>query len=127
MKHADFEIVRIESDRIFIIDLDLGGRSVTNDAGWVYSVLTKNFPNKRIIYRDSMKNWGEFALSKKYKFMPNIIFIPYNQHIPDESEITGCPSSAFFDKPTKTINSYPNYVKNKLLKNYQSWPKLYEE
>jgi hypothetical protein len=78
-----------------------------------------------------MKNWGELALDKrekanKYKFIPNIIYIPYNQHIPDESEITGCPSSAFFDKPTKTINSYPNYVKNKLLKNYQSWPKLYE-
>ena len=110
MRHSDFEIVRVESDRIFIVDLDLGSRSVTNDAEWVYSVLTKNFPNKRIIYRDSMKNWGELALDKrektnKYKFIPNIIpniiFIPYNQHIPDESEISGCPSSVFFEKPTK--------------------------
>jgi len=136
MKHADFEIVRIESDRIFIVDLDLGSRSVTNDAEWVYSVLTKNFPNKRIIYRDSMKNWGELAVdnrekTSKYKFATSIIFIPYNQHIPDESEITGCPSSAFFDKPKKIINSYPHYVANKLimnklLRNYHSWPK-YEE
>lgn len=112
MKRADFEIVRVESDRIFIVDLDLGSRSVTNDAEWVYTVLTKTFPNKRIIYRDSMKNWGELAVDdreRKYKFIPNIIFIPYNQHVPDDSEITGCPSSVFFDKPKKILNNISDY------------------
>ena len=113
MKHADFEIVRVESDRIFIVDLDLGSRSVTNDAEWVYTVLTKTFPNKRVIYRDSMKNWGELAVDNresKYKFIPNIIYIPYNQHIPDDSEITGCPSSVFFDKPkSKILNKITDY------------------
>lgn len=127
MKHSDFEIVRVEPDRIFIVDLDLGNRSVTNDADYVYRLLSKNFPNKRIIYRDSMKNWGELAIdsSKEAKFAkynfnlgPDIIFIPYNQHIPDDSEITGFPSSAFFDKPKNILNSYPDYVKAKLLKNY---------
>lgn len=129
MKHADFEIVRVESDRIFIVDLDLGSRSVTNDAEWVYSVLTTNFPNKRIIYRDSMKNWGELAVdnrenTSKYKFGPGVIFIPYNQHVPDDSEITGCPSSAFFDKPKKILNKFPyeniKFVNNKkIYKNYE--------
>jgi hypothetical protein len=115
MKHCDFEIVRVEEDRIFIIDLDLGNKSVTNDTEWVYNVLTKNFPNKRIIYRNSVRDWNEIAYSAnhnfKYGFFHPIIVIPYNQHLPDESEVTGCPSSVFFEQPNKIekiLNKYPN-------------------
>ena len=129
MTHSDFEIVRVESDRIFIVDLDLGNRSVTNDAEYVYDLLSKNFPNKRIIYRDSMRSWSEIVVipktlrvgnKNKYDLFSHkqIDFIPYNQHIPDDSEITGCPSSAFFDKPKKILNNFPEKVVSKLYHEY---------
>ena len=43
---SDYEIVRIEEDRIFIIDLDLGNLSVTNDADTVFEELTNRILNK---------------------------------------------------------------------------------
>lgn len=56
---ADFDIVRIMGDRIFIVDLDRGGRSITNDAEAVVKRLVKDHPIKRIIYRDTDGCWGE--------------------------------------------------------------------
>lgn len=128
MKHADFEIVRVESDRVFIVDCDLGSKSVTNDAEWVYKVISKHFPGKRLIYRDSMGSWSEIAekivdsSDKNWKSMfknpwpgyKEVIFIPYNQHLPNDDEITGCPSTAFFSEPDPKIklNKIPPYYKN---------------
>jgi hypothetical protein len=136
MKHADFEIVRVEEDRVFIVDCDLGSKSVTNDAEWVYKVVSKHFPGKRLIYRDSMGSWSEIAEKtsqscdswKKFtgKLYKEVIFIPYNQHLPNDDEITGCPSTAFFSEPDPKIkmnkippywNAYKNY-KGKWGKNY---------
>lgn len=59
--HADYSIVRVDEDRIFIIDLDLGHISVTNDAEYVVGILQAQYPGKRIIYRDSMGYWDEIT------------------------------------------------------------------
>ncbi len=54
--HADFEIKYVDEKLIYIIDLDLGNRSVTNDAEYVLHTINKIIPidNKRVFYRDSM-------------------------------------------------------------------------
>lgn len=56
---ANFDIVRIMGDRIFIVDLDDGGKSITNDAEGVVKRLVKDHPVKRIIYRDTDGRWDE--------------------------------------------------------------------
>ena len=92
MKHQSFyDIVCIEPDRVFIIDLDLpGSRSVTNDAECVWVEIQKSFPGRRLIYRDSIKRWDEITCGPrggiipphmKYKFY-NIDFVPYKEHLP---------------------------------------------
>lgn len=88
--HADYDIVRVEQDRVFIIDLDLGNKSVTNDAEYVYSVLQSMWPNRRVIYRDSIGNWDEMVVDcdpeniKKYPIeVCYIVFRPYKEHLPN--------------------------------------------
>ena len=89
-KHADYDIVRIEYDRVFIIDLDLGNKSVTNDAEYVYCELQKCWPNRRIVYRDSIGNWDEIAVdcdADPTKITPTsdycyIHFRHYKEHLP---------------------------------------------
>lgn len=86
-KHADYDIVRVEHDRVFIIDLDLGNTSVTNDAEYVYLELQKQWPNRRVIYKDSMGRWDEIYVQKsqwneiviEYDF---VTFKNYNEHTP---------------------------------------------
>lgn len=60
-----YDIVKIESDRVFIIDLNLPhSRSVTNDAENVYNEIKSLWPYKRLIYRDSMNKWDEILCDK---------------------------------------------------------------
>jgi hypothetical protein len=62
---ADFTIVggmAKEFTVLAIIDLDRGGKSVTNDIENVVQSLTSAgflFPGKSLIYRDSMGNWDQ--------------------------------------------------------------------
>lgn len=91
-QRSDYEIVRVEQDRVFIVDLDLGNRSVTNDADEVFEEIQKNFSKKRVIYRDSMGNWDEIYLEK------SVDFKPYNEHLPDNLEIKNFPTSEFLRK-----------------------------
>lgn len=121
MNHADYEIVRVEEDRVFIVDLDLGKKSVTNDSDFVYDEVRKVFPGKRIIYRDTMGNWDEIVkLSKedlkdeikKYMIIPETQIIPYEDHVPSSDEITGFPSSEFIRKDSKDVlNNFPFDIK----------------
>ena len=60
-KHCDFQIVQIDTDRVFIVDLDLGNKSVTNDAEYVIGVIQRDYPGKRLIYRDSGGVWDEIT------------------------------------------------------------------
>lgn len=92
--HADYEVVRVEEDRIFIVDLDLGNKSVTNDALFVYHELNNNFPGKRVIYRDTIGNWDELYYNTEGSWKDQITYKFYDEHVPDISEITLYPSSA---------------------------------
>lgn len=60
---SDFDIVgRDEAENItFLIDLDLGGRSVTNDAENVFDYCRAIYVGTRVVYRDSMKQWCEIV------------------------------------------------------------------
>lgn len=54
--------IRESESIVWIIDLDEDGtRSVTNDAEQVCRELHARFPDHRIIYRDSMGEWGELV------------------------------------------------------------------
>ena len=83
MNHADFEIVHVENDRVFIIDLNLGHKSITNDAEWVYVQINSLYPNHRLIYRDSMNNWDEITPATEGNGNAiTVNFKPYHEHIP---------------------------------------------
>ena len=59
MAKADYAVIQIDFDRVFLVDLDLGGRSVTNDAEAVCEEMQAAYPGKRVVYRDSMGRWDE--------------------------------------------------------------------
>ena len=92
-KRSDYDIVRVEHDRVFIIDLDLGNKSVTNDAENVYIELQSFWPGRRLVYRDSLGQWSEITDHiDHYEDNCNIVaagyystihFILYSEHIPN--------------------------------------------
>jgi hypothetical protein len=57
--HAEFIITDIKDGITFIIDLNRGRKSVTNDAEWVVEKVLEKYPHNRIIYRDSQGDWDE--------------------------------------------------------------------
>ena len=50
---SSFSITDIKDDRVVILDNNLGGRSVTNDAENVVEYLYSVYGNRRIFYIDS--------------------------------------------------------------------------
>lgn len=62
MSKADYEMVLAFRDIVFIVDLDRGGKSVTNDAEAVWAEVQAKYPGRRLVYRDSMGRWDEIAL-----------------------------------------------------------------
>ena len=67
---AEYEVVRVQRPStppygpampgmVWIHDLDRGARSVTNDADRVVAKLHAEYPDYRIVYRDSMGRWDE--------------------------------------------------------------------
>lgn len=75
---SDFEVIGVVDDKLFITDLDLGGRSVTNAAENVAAWAQQNYPGKRLIYRDSIGRWDEIIITSS-----NIVtFIPYAEEFP---------------------------------------------
>lgn len=89
MNRSDYEIVCVQEDKIFLVDLDLGNKSVTNDAENVVEEINKNFPDKRIIYRDTLGVWDEIVIDRRRSYAE---FAPYTEELPDFS-LTNCPSS----------------------------------
>jgi hypothetical protein len=64
MTRSDFEIVVQTDDAVYLVDLDKGRLSVTNDAeAVVQEVLRKHCQNglRRIVYMDSMGEWAEMV------------------------------------------------------------------
>jgi hypothetical protein len=93
---ADYDIVRVEHDRVFIIDLDLGNKSVTNDADYVWSEIQSMWPGRRLIYRDSAGRWDEIIFQPSMSFVAEdgssvrspiiadtMAFIAYQEHVPN--------------------------------------------
>ena len=60
---SDWHVVKSDSEKriVWIVDEDRGGKSVTNDAHNVIAMLQADYPDYRIIYRDSMGNWDELC------------------------------------------------------------------
>jgi len=50
---SSFSITELKDDRVVIIDSNLGGRSVTNDAENVVEYLYGVYGNRRVFYIDS--------------------------------------------------------------------------
>ncbi len=69
MSSADYIVHKIDDayQVVYIIDLDEGSMSVTNDAERVVYEVNEDFPGYRIIYRDSMNIWSEL-LHREGKF-----------------------------------------------------------
>lgn len=90
--HSDFEFF-VAEEYLFIVDSNLGNRSVTNDVGFVlwsiYSTMSSEFtstnsmeaykkpyisdnfslPSFKIFYRDSDKRWDGIAVDENGKFL----------------------------------------------------------
>jgi hypothetical protein len=66
---CDLEIVKQTQNEVFLKALDLGNRSITNDAK---NVCKKFAHFKRIFYQDSMHEWAELQHEKGVfkKFSP---------------------------------------------------------
>ncbi len=61
---CQFDVVKVTEASegiVFIVDLDNGGCSVTNDAEAVVSSILAQHPGKRIVYRDSDGYWDELT------------------------------------------------------------------
>lgn len=61
MRHADYAIVKTTPDIVFIKDLDLGGKSVTNNAEFVVAQIHEQHPHRRVVYKDSNGDWDELV------------------------------------------------------------------
>jgi hypothetical protein len=78
MLRASYSVDRATSDPIlgkmvFIVDNDVG-MSITNDAEAVVEDVLRQYPDHRIIYRDTMGQWdelvhwnGKFSVFKPYR------------------------------------------------------------
>lgn len=84
MNHANYSIVQIEEDRVFIVDLDMGNKSVTNDAEWVWDQIQNDYPGRRLIYRDTMNRWDEMVpVMPSDEFGNTVVsFRPYDEQVP---------------------------------------------
>ncbi|AGH16008.1 hypothetical protein DVVG_00022 [Dunaliella viridis virus SI2] len=58
---ADFEIVAEEAETVFLMDMNRGAMSITNDAEAVVAHCHRFFPGKRIVYRDTEGRWDEIC------------------------------------------------------------------
>lgn len=79
MAKADYGVIQVDFDRVFLVDLDMGGRSVTNDAEAVCEELQAAYPGKRVIYRDTMGRWDEMRVGARNE----VLFAPYDEYVPD--------------------------------------------
>lgn len=80
MRHSDWDIVSVERDRVFVVDLNLGNLSVTNDAEAVWKTIQQVYPGKRLVYRDSMDQWDEIC---QQPAATQCNFKCYKEHTPD--------------------------------------------
>lgn len=76
---SEFRVLGYTETHVFLVDLDTGLRSVTNDAERVVRAIAARFGARHIIYRDTMDRWDELAHE-----MGNFRgFLPYAGPTPD--------------------------------------------
>lgn len=83
-KEADFSAIRLPYNRVLVIDLDLGSRSVTNDACNVIQILRSALPldvKDRIYYRGSDGVIDELVINGKLQFS-TFAPVPITQLLP---------------------------------------------
>lgn len=69
--NSDWELIEIKNNIIFIRDLDLGNKSLTNDAERVARIFQHSHPNHRLVYQDSEGDWCEIILhNDQARFIP---------------------------------------------------------
>ena len=66
MVRADYQIVEVTGDTVYLIDTNLGKVSVTNDAEAVYAAVSQTYPNREIVYRDGEGEWCEIYYQGGY-------------------------------------------------------------
>ena len=85
MHHADFRVVLVEDDRVFIVEPATGGKTVADDAKWVWDRVSERYPNRRIICRDFVTDrWGEIVPIHPTDSLGVVTanFRPYDEHVP---------------------------------------------
>lgn len=82
--HADFRVVVVEDDRVFVVDPNMGGKSITNDAEWVWQQVNGRYPGRRVVYRDTMNRWDEMVPVHPTDQFGEVTvnFRPYSEHVP---------------------------------------------
>ena len=76
MSRSRWEVVGQEGNIVFIRDLDLGGRSVTNDAENVLRECQNALGACRVVYQDSRGEWAEIVW--KDSWLGTISFRPWH-------------------------------------------------
>lgn len=84
MHHADFRVVQVDENKVFVVDPDNGGKSITNDAEWVWEQVSAAHPGRRLIYRDTMGRWDEIVpvVPNDRHGVVTVNFRPYNEEVP---------------------------------------------
>jgi hypothetical protein len=61
MTRSDYHVVKHVPGIVWLVDLDLGRMSVTNDAEAVVASIDAEYPDCKIYYRDSAGCWDELV------------------------------------------------------------------
>ena len=57
--HADYRIIGVTDEFVFLLDINRGHISITNDAEWVVEQVIASHGDRRIIYKDTQGEWDE--------------------------------------------------------------------
>ena len=75
---SDYQVVNVTDDTVYLVDLNWGRMSVTNDAENVVYEVYKRYGNKRIVYRDSDGRWDE--LEHEHGTFTNFLLLPIDKY-----------------------------------------------
>ena len=62
MVYCDFSVIGIADETVYVVDMDQGNASVTQDAANVISWIQKKYPKHGVIYRDQEGCWARISV-----------------------------------------------------------------
>lgn len=62
MVYCDFSVIGIADETVYMVDMDQGNASVTQDAANVIAWVQKKYPKHGVIYRDGEGCWARISL-----------------------------------------------------------------